>query len=217
MINETIKFKLYAMKTILTSCLLCFYLNTNSATLNKQVTLYNGDIILDTIIEVESNNRNIEGCTKDVGYLQITPIFVDDVNRLVGYHKFTYNDRWNKSKSIAMYYIYQKHYNPTYDFKLACMIHHRASKLNEQLTYFNKCKTMATKLILTKCINAQHKDGIMNCINSIRNIKHQIVEVRTEKNIKDISIMNSQNTILISLSSTLTFGKSVSEVLKYLI
>ena len=47
-----------------------------------------------------------------VGYLQISEILVRECNRIVGYKKYTYADRYDKQKSIDMFIDYQEHYNP---------------------------------------------------------------------------------------------------------
>ena len=47
-----------------------------------------------------------------VGYLQISKILVKQCNILAGYQKYTFNDRYSKEKSIAMFIDYQEEYNP---------------------------------------------------------------------------------------------------------
>jgi len=47
-----------------------------------------------------------------VGYLQISEILVRECNRIVGYKKYTYADRYDKQKSIDMFIDYQEFYNP---------------------------------------------------------------------------------------------------------
>ena len=47
-----------------------------------------------------------------VGYLQISEILVRECNRIVGYKKYTYADRYDKQKSMDMFIDYQEHYNP---------------------------------------------------------------------------------------------------------
>ena len=52
-----------------------------------------------------------------VGCLQIRKTMVNDVNRILkrqgNDHRFTYDDRWLRNKSIAMFEIYCKHYGLT--------------------------------------------------------------------------------------------------------
>ena len=75
--------------------------------------------ILSAIISVESsNNDSAYRANEDaVGCLQIRKTMVDDINRILRRKKspvrFTYQDRWNRYKSIKMFEIYCKHYNLT--------------------------------------------------------------------------------------------------------
>lgn len=64
------------------------------------------------LIQVESGfDPNAVGDGgKAIGVLQIHPVMVDDINRIVGYKKFTYKDRKIPSKSIQMAVIYFRHY-----------------------------------------------------------------------------------------------------------
>ena len=63
------------------------------------------------------------GKDNDLGILQITPIFVDEVNRLVGKDLFTHQDALSPDKSLQMLAIYQEHKNPTHDTDKAIQLH----------------------------------------------------------------------------------------------
>ena len=63
------------------------------------------------------------GKANDLGILQITPIFVDEVNRLVGKEMFTHQDALSPEKSLQMLAIYQEHKNPTHDTDKAIQLH----------------------------------------------------------------------------------------------
>lgn len=96
------------------------------------------------LIEVESNgNEKAIGKTNDVGVLQITPIYVADVNRILGFDKYCLNCRVNREKSIEMFEIYQKHYNPNKNIDKAIRLHNpRAGTVyrNKVLNEFKKIK-----------------------------------------------------------------------------
>ena len=72
--------------------------------------------IMNAIIEVESNNNDSAYRANEdaVGCLQIRKCMVDDVNRILKRKKITYrysyNDRWSRSKSMQMFDIYCKYY-----------------------------------------------------------------------------------------------------------
>jgi len=73
--------------------------------------------LLSAIIHVESsNNDSAYNSYEDaVGCLQIRKTMVNDVNRILRRQKsdirFTYDDRWLRSKSTQKFGIYCKHYN----------------------------------------------------------------------------------------------------------
>ena len=76
------------------------------------------------LILTESQMDSIAvGKDNDLGILQITPIFVDEVNRLVGKDLFTHQDALSPTKSLQMLAIYQEHKNPTHDTDKAIQLH----------------------------------------------------------------------------------------------
>ena len=72
--------------------------------------------LLSAIINVESNNNDSAYRADEdaVGCLQIRKCMVDDVNRILRRQnsqlRFTYDDRWLRSKSTQMFGIYCKYY-----------------------------------------------------------------------------------------------------------
>lgn len=71
------------------------------------------DKVIDAIIFVESSGRDdvIGDGGEAVGCLQIHRRMVRDVNRILGYKEFSYEDRKNRERSIEMMKIYIDHYN----------------------------------------------------------------------------------------------------------
>lgn len=67
---------------------------------------------IEAIAYVESKHHwNASGDGgKAIGYLQIHKIYVDDVNRILGINRYTYEDRWDPEKSREMTRIYLRHY-----------------------------------------------------------------------------------------------------------
>jgi len=74
---------------------------------------------LKAIIWVESGNDGAGAYNRNepqaVGKLQEWPIMVKDVNRILGYDKYTLADRLDDKKSEEMFWVYQNHYNPRMD------------------------------------------------------------------------------------------------------
>jgi len=96
--------------------------------------------VVEAIAQVESEGHP-ELVSKNglyVGYLQISKILVRQINQILGTQAYTYNDRYDKQKSIEMFIIYQEHYNKEGNMEkairlwcsgdLRCMSRKRASE-----------------------------------------------------------------------------------------
>ena len=100
--------------------------------------------LIDAIIYVESRGDSMAYNKREdaVGVLQIRPIMLREVNRLLGYDKYTLQDRWSKAKSIEMFEVIREHTtNPT-DEKLARNWNGgwNGYKKQSTLKYWNKVK-----------------------------------------------------------------------------
>jgi len=100
--------------------------------------------LVDAIIYVESRGDSMAHNKREdaVGVLQIRPIMLREVNRLLGYDKYTLKDRWSKAKSIEMFNVIKEHTtNPT-DEKLARNWNGgwNGYKKQSTLKYWNKVK-----------------------------------------------------------------------------
>jgi hypothetical protein len=89
------------------------FLTTSSVEVVRSIPKNN---LIDAIIYVESRGDINAYNAKEnaVGCLQIRPIMLREVNRLLGYNKYKLADRWNKQKSIEMFNVIKEHTtNPT--------------------------------------------------------------------------------------------------------
>jgi soluble lytic murein transglycosylase-like protein len=79
------------------------------------------DPLIAAIIQVESGGDTLAYNSKEdaVGCLQIRPIMVREVNRLLGKDSFTLSDRWSKVKSIQMFNILRSHLKGASDEEIA--------------------------------------------------------------------------------------------------
>jgi len=89
------------------------FLTTSSVEVVRSIPKNN---LIEAIIYVESrgdvNAHNVS--ENAVGCLQIRPIMLREVNRLLGCNKYKLADRWNKVKSIEMFNVIKEHTtNPT--------------------------------------------------------------------------------------------------------
>lgn len=64
------------------------------------------------MVESECKPNKVSKNGLYVGYLQISEILVRECNRIAGYKKYTYADRYDKQKSIEMFIDFQERYNP---------------------------------------------------------------------------------------------------------
>ena len=69
-------------------------------------------VLIMILINVESsgNDMSIGDGGEAYGCLQIHEIYVKDVNRILGYEKFTHDDAFCRTSSMDMFIIYTGHY-----------------------------------------------------------------------------------------------------------
>ena len=108
------------------------------------------NILLCAIMLVESGGNPLVWNYKEdaLGPLQIRPVFVDDVNRIVGRSAFTYDDRRSVLKSMNMAVIYFQHYGEGKTPQdLARMFNGGPDGWKEETTlpYWEKVKTQIEK------------------------------------------------------------------------
>ena len=105
---------------------------------------YDWELFTQALIWVESRgNSNAIGSKNDVGVLQITPILVEDCNRILKNERFTLEDRLDSLKSVEMFNVIQDHYNPQRDYHLALKIwngHAPPSYHRKVMDKFNEIK-----------------------------------------------------------------------------
>ena len=83
---------------------------------NKE--LLRRELIINTLIQIESENNNIARNGDNIGILQIRPIMVYEINRILGYKKYKLRDRFDPIKSIEMFKIYTNHHTPDWNLEL---------------------------------------------------------------------------------------------------
>ena len=109
------------------------------------------DVLIEAIMQVESGNDTLAYNSKEdaVGCLQIRPIMVREVNRLVGKDSFTLQDRWSKAKSIQMFNILRSHLKGASDEQIARVWNGGYNGKNnpKTLQYWKKVKQYTQKNI----------------------------------------------------------------------
>ena len=80
--------------------------------------------LINAIIEVESEGKSdaVNDRSGATGVIQLMPIAIEDCNRIIGKKKYVLNDRYSKDRSIEIFNIIQRHYNPQHDIHKAIKI-----------------------------------------------------------------------------------------------
>jgi len=97
-------------------------------------------------------NSDAVGKAGDTGHLQITPVYVKEVNRLYG-TDYTIEDAFDIDKSLEMFYLMQQSKNPTRNLEQGIYYHNKSPKyLNtvmENLEMIERYEVLREKLIKT--------------------------------------------------------------------
>jgi len=118
------------------------------------------DYLLEALIQVES--RGDENAVGDkhlsrpsVGVLQLRPVMVREVNRILKKHKvnkkYTLEDRYSREKSIEMFYIWQSYHLPDSSDEVIARCWNggpKGWKRNSTLHYWNKVQKEINNLKL---------------------------------------------------------------------
>ena len=95
------------MRVILIACV-CIFARTEEIQPKKSVIAeVKVDRLVEAIMMVESGGDSLAYNSSEdaAGVLQIRPIMMREVNRILGKDSFTLKDRWSKAKSIAMFNV----------------------------------------------------------------------------------------------------------------
>ena len=131
-------------QTILSISLLAF-ISTQSIWYDKPVEQpIPIDTLLNAVMAVESNFDTMAYNAKEnaAGCLQIRPIMVREVNRLLGEDKYTLKDRWSKAKSIEMFNVIRSHLKGATDEEIARTWNggYNGKNIPQTMQYWNKVK-----------------------------------------------------------------------------
>jgi len=112
------------------------------------------DTLLNAVMAVESNFDSTAYNSKEnaAGVLQIRPIMVREVNRLLGEDKYTLKDRWSKAKSIEMFNVIRSHLKGASDEQIARVWNggYNGHNIPQTMQYWNKVKQYTQSNIKNK-------------------------------------------------------------------
>ena len=138
------------MKKTILSILILAFISTQSMWYDKPIIeTIPIDTLLNAVMAVESNFDTMAYNSKEnaAGVLQIRPIMVREVNRLLGEDKYTLKDRWSKEKSIEMFNVIRSHLKGATDEEIARTWNggYNGHKKQSTLKYWNKVKKQFKK------------------------------------------------------------------------
>lgn len=82
------------------------------------------EVMILAIAKTESDfNFLARGSRNDLGLLQATEIWVEDVNRIIGEQRYSHCDALDPVKTLEMFSIIQNHYNPDKEVTRAIHLH----------------------------------------------------------------------------------------------
>lgn len=94
-------------------------------------------------------NPSAVGKDKDYGILQITPIYVEEVNRLGG--DYSHADAFDIDKSLEMFEILQAHHNPERDIKKGISLHNKSKyylmEVENNIALVRRMETARAKIL----------------------------------------------------------------------
>ena len=94
---------------------------------NQKDTLSEWNTLQMAIAMTESKfNPDAVGTSMDYGIYQITPIYVKEINRLLGEQVYTHDQAFNIEKSVEMFNVMQSFKNPEQDIDKAIYFHNKA-------------------------------------------------------------------------------------------
>lgn len=95
-------------------------------------------------------NPDAVGKAGDTGHLQITPVYVKEINRLYG-TDYTIEDAFDIDKSLEMFYLMQQFKNPTGNLEQAIYYHNKSAQylntVKENLAMIERYEALRKKLI----------------------------------------------------------------------
>ena len=94
---------------------------TDTVYINKKYTDF--ELVTIAIIWQESKGNSNAVNNNAVGIFQITPIYVKEVNRILGYNKFSHRNAFSDTLSHEMFKLVQEYYNKEKSVSKAIKMH----------------------------------------------------------------------------------------------
>ncbi len=120
--------------------------DVSGKTKSSKHSRFNWNSVIEAIIEVESEGKAdaVDKSGKSCGIMQITPIMVEDCNRILelknSRKRYTLKDRFSTTKSKEMFLLFQSFYNPQNSIEVAIRSWNGGRRYTKRSTqrYFEK-------------------------------------------------------------------------------
>lgn len=127
----------------------------------EDTALDDWEILQMAMMKTESGfDPSAVGSSNDRGVLQITPIYVKEVNRLLGEDRYTHDDAFSVTKSIEMFNIMQSRKNPRNDMARAMNGHNPGGstigypkKIKDNIEFIKRMETARAEIIRMRSNN----------------------------------------------------------------
>lgn len=111
-------------------------------TLHVYPSVDDRSVLILSMMWVESNfNPDSIGENDDTGILQITPVYVREVNRILGCGRYSLDDAYDIDRSLEMFDILQSYHNPDKDIINTIHYHNKSPLYRDRVIQtYNKFK-----------------------------------------------------------------------------
>lgn len=91
------------------------------------------------------------GKNDDWGILQLTPIYVEEANRVTGEARWSHEDAWSVRESLKIFNAVQEYHNPDGDFSKAIRLHNKApwyeGRVIDRMAFVRRYEAMRAEVV----------------------------------------------------------------------
>lgn len=91
------------------------------------------------------------GKNDDWGILQLTPIYVEEANRVTGEARWSHEDAWSVRESLEIFNTVQEHRNPEGDLSKAIRLHNKApwyeGRVTDHMEFVRRYEAMRAEVV----------------------------------------------------------------------
>lgn len=92
-----------------------------------------------------------QGNNNDWGILQLTPIYVEEANRVTGEARWSHDDAWSVSRSLEIFDAVQAYHNPAHNITTAIRLHNKAGwyegRVSMSMAFVRRYEAMRAEVV----------------------------------------------------------------------